>query len=81
MGSDQRQDDESDGPERLGAAHSRLAIAYVVLVVAAVVFAQVRGHPAWTYWLTALILCIPCIVYCWPCAYIALNLLHMSGPS
>ncbi len=42
-------------------AHSWLANAYVVLVVAAVAFAQVRGHPAWTYWLTALILCIPCV--------------------
>ena len=57
------------------AAHSWLAIAYVVLVVAAVAFAQVRGHPAWTYWLTALILCIPCIVYWWPCGCILLNLL------
>ena len=57
------------------AAHAWLAIAYVVLVVAAVVFAQVRGHPAWTYWLTAVILCIPCVVYWWPCGCVLLNLL------
>jgi hypothetical protein len=57
------------------AAHSWLAIAYVVLVVAAVAFAQVRGHPAWSYWLTVLILCIPCVVYWWPCGCILLNLI------
>jgi hypothetical protein len=56
------------------AAHSWLAIAYVVMVVAAIAFAQVRGHPAWAYWLTALILCIPCVLYCGKCAYIALKL-------
>ena len=45
------------------AANSWLAIAYVVLVVAAVAFAQVRGHPTWSCWLTALMLCMPCILY------------------
>jgi hypothetical protein len=59
------------------AAHSWLAIAYVVLVVAVVAFAQVRRHPAWTYWLTAVILCIPCVVYWWPCGCILLNLLGL----
>jgi len=59
------------------AAHSWLAITYVVLVVVAVAFAQVRGHPAKTYWLTALILCIPCVVYWWPCGCILLNLLRL----
>ncbi len=57
------------------AAHSSLAIAYVVMVIAAVAFAHVRGHAAWTYWLAALILCIPCSIYWWPCACILLNLL------
>ncbi len=57
------------------AAHSYLAIAYVVLVVAAVAFAQIRGHPAWTYRLTAVLLCIPCVAYWWPCWCILLNLL------
>ena len=52
------------------AAHLWLAIAYVVMVVAAIVFAQVRGYPAWAYWLTALILCIPCALYCGRCIYI-----------
>jgi hypothetical protein len=52
------------------AANSWLAIAYIVLVVAAVVFAQVRGHPAWSYWLTAVVFCIPCALYCGRCVYI-----------
>ena len=51
-------------------ANSWLAIAYVVMVVAAVAFAPFRGYPAWAYWLTALILCIPCALYCGKCVYI-----------
>jgi hypothetical protein len=55
------------------AANLWLAIAYIVLVVAAVIFAQVRGHPAWTYWLTAVILSIPYVLYCGKCVYIMLK--------
>lgn len=55
------------------AVNSWIAIAYVVLVVAVVVFAQIRGHPAWTYWLTTVILCIPCVLYCGKCMYITLK--------
>ena len=59
------------------AAHSWLALVYAVLIVTAVAFAEVRGHPAWTCWLTAMILCIPCVAYWWPCGCILLNLLRL----
>jgi hypothetical protein len=51
-------------------SNSWLAMVYVVMVVAAVAFAQFRRHPAWTYWLTALILCIPGLLYAGKCVYI-----------
>jgi hypothetical protein len=51
-------------------ANAWIAMAYVVLVVAAVAFAQFRGHPAWTYRLAALILCTPFLLYCGKCVYI-----------
>ena len=54
-------------------AHSELAIAYVVLAIACVAFLQIRGRPGWTYWLTAALFCVPCVVYWWPCAYIMAN--------
>ena len=57
------------------AAHSWLAIAYFFLVVASVAFLQIRGRAPWTYWLTAVVYCIPCIAYWGPCAYIAGKLL------
>ena len=53
------------------AGHWWLAMAYFVLVVAAVAFLQIRGRPAWTYWLTAALFCIPCVAYWFPCAAIA----------
>ena len=52
-----------------------LALAYFVMVVAAVAFLQIRGRPAWTYWVTAVFFCIPCFAYWFPCAYIAGKLL------
>ena len=52
-----------------------LAIAYFGLVVAAVAFLQVRGRPAWTYWLAAALFCIPCFAYWFPCALVAGKLL------
>ena len=55
----------------LVAANFWLALAYAVLVVAAVGFSQFRRHPAWSYWLTAVILCVPCLLYSWKCVYIA----------
>ena len=57
------------------AAHAWLAIAYVFLTAASVVFLQIRGRPAWTYWLAAVVFCVPCVVYWLPCAYIAGKLL------
>ena len=53
------------------AAHSWLAVAYVFLVVASVSFLQIRGRPAWTYWVTAALFSIPCFAYWVPCAFIA----------
>ena len=38
------------------AAHSWLAVAYFIAVVAFVTFLQIRGRPPWTHWLAALIL-------------------------
>jgi len=55
------------------AANRWAAVAYAALIVSAVAFAQFRRHPAWSSWLTALILCIPCALYCWKCLYIALK--------
>ncbi|MGA2035641.1 MAG: hypothetical protein ABSG68_25615 [Thermoguttaceae bacterium] len=55
--------------------HSWLVLAYVLLVVASVAFLQVRGQRSWTYWATAVVYCIPCVVYWLPCAYIAGKLL------
>ena len=52
------------------AANSWWAIAYIVLVVAAVAFLQIRGYQPWTYWAIAMFFCLPCIVYWWPCIYI-----------
>jgi hypothetical protein len=52
------------------AAHSWLAIAYIFLVLASVAFLQIRGRPPWTYWVTALLFCIPCFAYWLPCAFI-----------
>jgi hypothetical protein len=52
------------------AANWWVGIAYAAFVVSAVAFAQFRKHPAWSFRLTALILCIPCALYCWKCLYI-----------
>ena len=52
-------------------AHSWLALAYILLVVASVAFLQIRGRPQWTCWIAAAAYCIPCFVYWLPCAYIA----------
>ncbi len=52
-------------------SHAWLAIGYIALIFAAVAFAQFRGHPAWTYWMTALMLCIPSLFYGAICVYIA----------
>ena len=57
------------------AAHWWLAAAYVFLVLASVAFLQVRGRPAWTYWVTAMLFCIPGFAYWLPCAYLAGKLL------
>src|SRR4051794_15443503 len=59
------------------AAHSSLAVAYAVLIVTVVAFSQSRRHPVWTFRLTALILCIPFVVYWWPCGCVVLNLLQL----
>ena len=56
-------------------AHSRLAIVYVFSVVASIAFLQIRGRPPWAYWLAAVLFCLPCVVYCTTCAYIANKLL------
>lgn len=56
-------------------AHWWLAVAYALLAVASIAVLQIRGRPAWTWWLTAAVYCIPCIVYWSPCAYIAGKLL------
>jgi len=53
------------------AAHAWLALAYVFVVVAAVVFLQIRGRAPWTYWVTAALFCIPGFVYWLPCVFIA----------
>lgn len=53
------------------ATHYWLAIGYVLLVVASVAFLQIRGRPPWTCWLAAVLFCLPCVVYCTTCAYIA----------
>lgn len=58
-----------------GAVNSWLAVAYVCLTLASVAFLQVRGHPRWTWWATAIVFCVPCVVYWFPCAYIAGKLL------
>ncbi len=57
------------------AGHGWLAMAYVLLVVGSVAFLQIRGRPAWTYWVAAVLFCIPCAAYWLPCAYIAGKLL------
>ncbi len=57
------------------AAHSWVAIAYVLLVVASVAFLQIRGRPEWIYWLAAAVFCIPCVVYLDRCVYISGKLL------
>jgi type II secretory pathway component PulF len=56
-----------------------VAVAYFVLVAAAVAFLQVRGRPAWTYWLAAALFCVPCVAYWFPCAVIAGKLLPAAG--
>jgi hypothetical protein len=45
------------------AAHSWLAVAYFIAVVAFVTFLQIRGRPPWTHWLAALSFCGPCLLY------------------
>ena len=55
----------------LVAAHPCLAIAYVALAFVSVAFLQVRRRPRWTWWGSALVYGIPCVVYWSPCAYIA----------
>jgi hypothetical protein len=57
------------------AANWWLAVAYAFLAVASVAFLQFRGRPRWTWRVTALVFCIPCVVYWQPCAYIAGKLL------
>jgi hypothetical protein len=47
-----------------------LAIVYSFLILAAVVFLQILWRPRWIYWLTAIILCIPLVVYLGTCSYI-----------
>ena len=59
------------------AAHSWLAFAYAFMVIASVAFLQVRGRPAWTCWATAILFCIPCFAYWFPCALIAGKLLQL----
>lgn len=49
------------------------AIAYTMLTFAAVAFLQIRARPAWTSWLTAVMLCAPCTMYWVACAHIAVN--------
>ena len=53
------------------AAHAWLALAYAFVVVAAVVFLEIRGRAPWTYWVTAVLFCIPCFAYWLPCVFIA----------
>lgn len=47
------------------------AIAYSLLAFAAVAFLQIRARPPWTYWLTAVTFCAPCMMYWIACAHIA----------
>jgi hypothetical protein len=51
-------------------SHSWLAIAYFLPFIACVAFLQIRGRPRWTWSLTAVLFCIPCVVYWLPCLYI-----------
>lgn len=53
------------------ATHGWLALTYVLVVVAAVSFLQIRGRPPWTYWVTAVLFCIPGFAYWVPCVFIA----------
>ncbi len=53
------------------AAHSWLAVAYFIAVVAFVAFLQIRGRPPWTHWLAALSFCGPCLLYWSVCMYCA----------
>lgn len=52
-------------------ANCWLAIAYLLLVAAAVAFLQINGRPPWTHWLAALAFCAPCLAYWAVCAYCA----------
>ncbi len=54
-------------------AHYGLAIAYAILTFAAVAFLQIRGRPSWTCWLAGAVFGVPCVVYWFGCAYIAVG--------
>jgi len=58
------------------AAHPGLALAYVMLACGSIAFLQARGRPRWSWWCTALLYCIPCVIYWVPCGYVAGKLLH-----
>ena len=60
------------------AANSWLAIAYVVLVVAAVAFAANPWASSVDLLADCRVLCIPCVVYWWPCIYIGGKCLPMN---
>jgi hypothetical protein len=47
------------------------AFAYPALIVTFVVWLQIRGRPAWTHWLAALLLSVPSLVYWSASMYLA----------
>lgn len=54
-------------------ANAGLAIGYAALAFVSIAFLQVRGRPAWTWWLTAAVYAIPCMLYWVPCARVAVK--------
>jgi hypothetical protein len=55
-----------------------LAIAFILLAFGSVAFLQFRNRAPWTYWLTALLFCIPCIVYWIACARVLGKLVSVA---
>jgi hypothetical protein len=59
----------------LVADHWLAAVGYVLLTFVAVGWLQIRGRPAWTQLLVAVLFCLPVLAYGKSCAYILLKLI------